>query len=171
MLEAYGIVEFLDLDGTLALADVVAGGEYPVNPLHRGKALGDVVGGLGKVLDRLDDAVQYHHIEDEGRGVDEGFVLDYQISAEAEHYRNHSRSQELADGMGQGLAGGDAGVLCAHRSGYLVEAGGHSLLGQEGLDDAQPSQSLLHIVINGHHILKAYVLSQSLLHHAHSVAP
>ena len=151
MLETDRPVELLYILGAFALAYVVAGIENPVDTLHGGKPLGDVVCGLGKVLDGLYDAVQYHHVEDEGRSVDEGLVLDDEETAEAEHYGYHGGSQELAHGVGQGLARGDAGILGAHGTGNLVETGGHGLLGKEGLYYAESAQSLFH--------------------HAHSVAP
>ena len=56
--------------GVLGVGEVVLGLEYHVDALHRGQAALYRVAGLGEILGRIDDAVEHHHVVDEGGGRD-----------------------------------------------------------------------------------------------------
>ena len=153
----------------LRLDDVVLRVQNLVDPLHRGHTLRDGVPSLREILDRVDDAVEDHHIINEYRRVDCRFSSEDQRSSEPQHDHNKHGAEELAHRVGEGLADGHPVVLSPHRLSDVVEPVGHLLLGDERLDDAKTSESLLHL---RHHIapklldLKRFPL-QVLSHDSH----
>ena len=101
--ELYRVVEPAYVDGVWAFLDVVLGLQNLVNALHRGQSLGDVVAGLGELLERVDYAVQNNHVVNE-RGTAEPLAVEHEHSTEPHHDDNHQRAEKLAHGMGHLLA-------------------------------------------------------------------
>ena len=85
------------------LLDVVLGHQNLVDALHRGQSLGYAVARFREFFQRIDDAVEYHHIINKG-GAGDGLVVQYQHAAEPQHDDNHHRAQELTHRVGRRLA-------------------------------------------------------------------
>ena len=75
----FGMCRFLD--GVLSLQDLV-------DTFHRGQTLGDVIARLRELFQRLDDAVEDHHVVDERRTCD-GLVVQYEDASEPQHDDDH----------------------------------------------------------------------------------
>ncbi len=126
------------LDGILGLQD-------EVDAVHRCQSHGNLVGSLRQVLQRIDDAVEDDHEEDEGRCVDEVRLIENQETAKPQYDDDDNGAQELRHGM--------SGILAQrHGTGVLTElvidideALQHLLLGNESLDDAQSAQRLIEL--------------------------
>ena len=72
-------------------------------------------------------------------------IVQHKDAAEPQYNDDHHGAEELAHGVGHGLADVDAHDVVAIVRVHLVEAAVHLLLGTEGLDDAQAAQRLLHL--------------------------
>ena len=127
------------LDGVLRLQD-------HVDAVHAGQADWHVVESLGKFLQRVDDAVEHHHIINKHRGVHRRVVrVEDERAAEPQDDDDDTRAQELAHGVCRALAD-DHGV--DRVAVFLVDFAktvGHLPLCQEGLDDAQAAQRLVQL--------------------------
>ena len=144
--ELYPAFEVLQRQGIGRVLDGVLRLQDHVDAVHAGQAQGDVVEGLGEFLQRVDDAVEDNHVEDERGGVHRGVVrAQDQRAAEPQHDDDDARAQKLAHGVGRALA--DDHVV--HGLAVVViglgEAERHLLLGQEGLDDAQAAQRFVQL--------------------------
>ena len=171
MAEFYLVLKRGDVLWLCRLFDMVLGFQDLVDALHRGKAFGDIVSCLGKVLQRLYDAVEDHHVIDECR-TREGVAVEHEDAAEPQDNDDHHCAEELAHGVGHCLSCVDSHDVVAVVRVDTVEAIVHCLLSAEGLDDTQATQRLLHLA---HRVtpqglcLNAAAL-QLASHHAHKVA-
>ena len=131
--------------GVGCLPDGVLGLEDVVDAVHGGQAHGYHVGLACEVLDGVDDAVEDDHVEDEGGGVDEAVAVQDEPAAEEQY----DDDDDGAHGLGDGVGGVDAHHHAYHAAAELVvdevEAAGHLLFGDEGLDDAQAAECLFYL--------------------------
>ena len=141
--EADPVLEAVYVDRLFRLLDMVLGIEYKVYALHACKTFRYAVRSLGKVLDRLDDAVEYSHIAHKCRCVYDGLFSEYERASEPEHHCNHNRADKLGYRMSAGLPNGYLAVLASHGSRYAVKTLLHLVFGYERLDDAQAAEGLL----------------------------
>ena len=129
----------------LGLTDGVLGLENEIDTVHGGEAEGNLIGGLRELLQRVDDAVEDDHVEDEGGGIDEVALAEDEETAEPQHDDDDDGSQELRHGMG-GVLADDHRI---HATAKLIvdegEALQHLRLGDEGFDDAQAAQRLVQL--------------------------
>ena len=102
--QLYLVVETAHMHRMFALPDVALCHEYLVHTLHRRQSLGDVVAGLGKILKRVDDAVENNHVVDE-RGAAQRAAAQHQRAAKPQHDDNHHRAEKFAHGVRHLLAG------------------------------------------------------------------
>ncbi len=144
MLEAADMLRvFLVLDFNLSLQNLV-------DALHACQSLWDIVARLGEFLQRVDDAVEHHEIEDDGRTIDSA-VIQNQDTAKPQYHHDEDGSQELTHRMSHLLTDVHAHDVVTVAAIHLVEVPVHLILGAERLDDAQSAQGFLY--------------------HAHRVAP
>ena len=136
------VLQPADVYGVLLLADVYFGIEYPVDALHAGQALGDVVAGARELLERVDDGVEDDEVVDEC-GARHDVAAQHHDAAKPQHDDYHECAQELAHGVGGLLAHLHAGEVVTIAGVGAVETLVHLLLGAEGLDDAQSAEGLL----------------------------
>ena len=119
--------------------------ENLVHALYGSHALRDVVTCFREILQRVDDAVENHHVENEGRSVEPRLFTQDDDAAESQYNRDQHGAQEFTHRMGQCLPGGDSSGLLLHRLGHMVETRLHLVLGHESLDDAQAAERLLQL--------------------------
>ena len=141
--ELYAVFQCINGDGVGGFADGVYGVENFVHTFHRSHAFRYAVRGFGEVLQRLDDAVEDDHVEDERGGIDGGVVGEDECAAVPEDEHDECGAEELAHGVGRRLAYGHtvrgvAEVVCG-----AVEAARHLLFGAESLDDAHAAERFL----------------------------
>ena len=144
MPEFYLVFETCDVSRLGRLFDRVLRLQDLVDTLHRGQTLGDAVACLREVLQGVDDGIEHHHVVDEDRPR-EGVVVQHEHAAEPQHDHDHDGAQELAHGVGEHLSRQHPHQVRAVGRVHVVEAAVHLLLGDEGLDDAQSPQRLLHL--------------------------
>ena len=130
--------------GMLRLLDIVLGHEDLIHTLHRGHALGDIVTGLGELLQRVDDAVQDDQVIDERRTGDAGIVK-HLYATEPQDDDDHHRAEELTHRVGHLLTDIHTHDIIAVVAVHLVETTVHLLLCVESLDDTQSAQCLFYL--------------------------
>ena len=145
LLEADLVVQCVDVRRVLRFADGIFGQQDFVDAFHRGQTFGDGVGCLGEIFERLDHAVENHHVEDERRGVDGTVVGENQGAAVPKHEYNEAGAEKLADGVCRTLASGDVCVDVAKLVGGGIEALLHLFLSTKGFDDAHTPQCFLEL--------------------------
>ncbi len=107
--------------------------------------MGYLVGGPGEILQRIDDAVEYHHVEDECGGVYHVDAIQYEPAAEPQYHHYYHGSQKFGHGVRRILAYGHAVHVVAVLLIGLPETVRHLLLCNESLDDAQASEGLVQL--------------------------
>ena len=145
MAELYLVLETADMLGLGLLLYLHFRLEDLVDAFHRGKTLGDIVAGLGEVLQGVDDAIEDDEVVDEGRAADDGIFGQDERAAKPEHDDDHHRAEKLAHRVGHLLADVHLEDVVAIGVVDLGEARVHLVLRTEGLDDAQAAQRLLHL--------------------------
>ena len=80
MAELYLVLETCDMLRVLLVLDLNFGFENLVDTFHAGKSLWDVVASSGKFLQWVDDAIEHHQVEDDGRSIDTP-IIQYQDAA------------------------------------------------------------------------------------------
>ena len=143
--ELYLMLETVDMNRIFPLLYLRLSLQYLVDTLHGGKSLGDVVTGLGEVLEGVYDAVEYHQVINECRTGDDGIGAKDECSSEPQHDDYHHCAKKLTHRVGHSLPYVDAAEVVAVLRVYIVETGVHLFLSGEGLDDSQTSQRLLHL--------------------------
>ena len=111
-----------------------------VHTFHRGHTLGNVVSSFRKILERLNDAVQNHHVEDKRRGVNRRMVAENERSTIPKHHDNEYCAQKFAHGVRRGLTNRHAVRSIAKLVGAAVKAFGHFAFGRKGFDNAHTAQ-------------------------------
>ena len=134
-MNVYRMLAFLDL--YLCLQNLV-------DALHGGKAFGDVISGLGKLLQRINNRVKHHQIVDK-LGTAERMVVEHEDAADPKHDDDHHRTKKLAHRVSKLLSDVHAHDVVAVAAVDAVKALVHLLLSAEGFDDAQPAQRLFYL--------------------------
>ena len=67
--ELYLMLEAADMFRVLLVLDFDLGFQNLVDTCHGGETLRNIVARLGEFLQRVDDAVEHHEVEDDGRTV------------------------------------------------------------------------------------------------------
>ena len=119
--------------------------EYLVDTFHGGESFGYVVSGFGEFLQRIDNAVQYHQVIDERRGIDCSAITENQRSAKPQYDNDNACSQELAHGMRQCLTGSYPIDGIAIFVAALIKTFHHLILGDESFDDTQSAQGFFQL--------------------------
>ena len=124
---------------------LVFGHQDLVHTLHAGQALWNGIAGFREFLQRVDEAIEHHQVEDEGRSRDGAVVVQNQGTAKPKDNRDEYRTQEFAHRVSHLLAGIHSvdgfSVLVVRIHESLV----HLVLGIERLDDAQSTQGLFQL--------------------------
>ena len=144
----------LELDLLLQRTDVyrvgnlwhlVFGHENLVYTLHAGQTLWNGIAGFGEFLQRIDEAIKHHQVEDEGRSCDGAVVIQNQGASKPQDNHNQYGTQEFTHRVSHLLAGiysvDGFSVLVVGVCKSLV----HLVLGIERLDDAQSAQSFFQL--------------------------
>ena len=100
---------------------------------------------LRKIFQRLDDTVENHHIEDEGRRINRTVVREDQGAAVPQNEDNQTGAEKFAHGMSGTLPNGHAHIDVAEIVRGRVEAALHLLFRAERLDDAHSSQGFFEL--------------------------
>ena len=143
MAELYLMLEAADMFRVLLVLDFDLGFQNLVDTLHTCQSLWDIVTRLGEFLQRVDDAVEHHEVEDDGRTIDSA-VIQNQDTAKPQYYHDEDGSQELTHRVSHLLTDVHAHDVVAIAAVHLVEAPVHLILGAECLDDAQSAQGFLY---------------------------
>ena len=127
------------------VVDGIVGTENLINTLHGSEALRYLVTGLGKILERIDNAVEDDHVEDKRRGIDGRMIAEDECAAEPQHNDNDASTKELTDGVSRGLTYGDAYACIAEFIADSTEACQHLVLCNERLDYTQAAEHLIEL--------------------------
>ena len=84
MAELYLMFEGSDMLRVLLVLDFHFCLENLVDTLHAGKSLGDIIACLGEFLQRIDNAVEHHQVEDDSRTIDTA-VIQYQNATKPQY--------------------------------------------------------------------------------------
>ena len=141
--ELYLMLEAADMFRGLLVLDFDLGFQNLVDTLHTCQSLWDIVARLGEILQRVDDAVEHHEVEDDGRTIDSA-VIQNQDTAKPQYYHDEDGSQELTHRVSHLLTDVHAHDVVAITAIHLVEAPVHLIFSTKSLDDAQSAQGLLY---------------------------
>ena len=79
----------------LRLLDGVISFQDEVDTVHGSQSEGYLVSGSREFFQRIDDAIEYHHIEDERGGVNKVRLMQNEESAEPQHHDDNDGTKEL----------------------------------------------------------------------------
>ena len=140
VIESDIIAKCFDVRGMFEFANGILGQENLVDALHRSHPLGNGVRGFGEIFQRLDDAVENHHIKDEGRRINRAVVREDQGAAVPQNEDNQTGAEKFAHRMRRTLPNGHAHIDVAEIISGRVEAALHLFFRAERLDDAHSAQ-------------------------------
>ena len=147
-MNVYRMLAFLDL--YLCLQNLV-------DPLHGSQTFGNVISGLGKLFQRIDNGVEHHQVIDK-LGAAERMVVENKDAADPKHDDDHHRAEKLAHRVGKLLSDVHAHDVVAVAAVDAVKALVHLFFRTEGFNNAQSAQCLLDLAHG--------VAPQSLCRHA-----
>ena len=139
MAELYLMFEAADMLRVLLILDFHLSLQNLVDTLHTCQSLWDIVTRLGEFLQWVDDAVEHHEIEDDGRTVDSA-VIQNQDTAKPQYHYDEDGSQELTHRVCHLLADIYAHDVVAVAAVNLIETLVHLFFCTERLDDVQAAQ-------------------------------
>ena len=116
-----------------------------VYTFHAGQAFRDGIAGSGKFLQRIDEAIKHHQIEDEGRSRDGAVVVQNQCTAKPQYDYNQHGTQEFTHRVSHLLAGVHSIDGISIRVVGMGKALVHLMLGIERLDDAKSTQGFFYL--------------------------
>ena len=99
VIESDIIAKCFDVCGMFGFANGILGQENFIDALHRSHPFGNGVRCLRKIFQRLDDTVENHYIEDEGRRINRTVVREDQGAAVPQNEDNQTGAEKFAHGM------------------------------------------------------------------------
>ena len=139
MAELYLMFEAADMLRVLLVLDFHLSLQNLVDTLHTCQSLWNIVTRFGEFLQRVDDAVEHHEIEDDGRTVDSA-VIQNQDTAKPQYHYDEDSSQKLTHRVSHLLADIYTHDVVAVAAVNLIETLVHLFFSTERLDDAQAAQ-------------------------------
>ena len=140
VLEFYLFLQRTDMYRIGYLWHLVFCHENLVHTFHARQALRDVVAGSGEFLQRVDEAIEHHQIEDEGRSGNGAVVVQNQSTPKPQYNDNQNGSQELAHRMSHLLTGVDTVDGVSVLVVGVHETFVHLVFCIESLDDTETAQ-------------------------------